>query len=147
VPFSNNQTPYILDKKVKSKATSTLKSAKKAQRGRDVHLYSFFNLASRWAWVFHATPRPFYPRERDTTSMAQKDVWDPRPVWTDEENIAPTGICSTDRPARIESLYRLNEFQMFILSNVTPQTRNNCFIKILLPHVEEYLPSSEVKIP
>jgi len=30
------------------------------------------------------------------------------PVWTGAENLAPTGIRSSDRPARSESLYRLN---------------------------------------
>jgi hypothetical protein len=30
------------------------------------------------------------------------------PVWTGEENLAPTGIRSPDRPARSESLYRLS---------------------------------------
>jgi len=32
----------------------------------------------------------------------------PRPVGTGAENLAPTGIRSTDRPARSESLYRLS---------------------------------------
>ena len=30
----------------------------------------------------------------------------PGPVWTDAENLAPTGIRSPDRPARGQSLYR-----------------------------------------
>ena len=29
------------------------------------------------------------------------------PIWTDAENLAPTGLRSPDRPARSESLYRL----------------------------------------
>jgi hypothetical protein len=32
--------------------------------------------------------------------------WAPGPVWTGAENLAPTEIRSTDRPARSESLYR-----------------------------------------
>jgi len=32
----------------------------------------------------------------------------PGPVWTDEENLTPTGARSSDRPALGESLYRLN---------------------------------------
>ena len=36
-------------------------------------------------------------------------MWAPGPVWTSAENLAPpTGIRSTDRPARSQSLYRLN---------------------------------------
>jgi hypothetical protein len=34
--------------------------------------------------------------------------WVPGPVWTAEEIFATTGIRSSDRPARSESLYRLN---------------------------------------
>jgi hypothetical protein len=33
---------------------------------------------------------------------------DPGSVWTDVENLAPTGIQSSDRPACNESLYRLS---------------------------------------
>jgi len=34
--------------------------------------------------------------------------WAPGPVWTCAENLAPTEIRSPDRPARSESLYRMN---------------------------------------
>jgi hypothetical protein len=34
--------------------------------------------------------------------------WAPGPVWTCAKNLAPTGIRSTDRPARRQSLYRLS---------------------------------------
>jgi hypothetical protein len=47
------------------------------------------------------------PRERDPVSIVQEAGWAPGPVWTDAENLAPTGIRSPDRPARSESLYRL----------------------------------------
>ena len=32
----------------------------------------------------------------------------PGPVWTDKENLSPTGIRSPDRPALSESIYRLS---------------------------------------
>jgi hypothetical protein len=48
------------------------------------------------------------PRERDPVPIVSEVGWDPGTVWTGEENIAPTGIRSPDRPARIESLYRLS---------------------------------------
>jgi len=38
----------------------------------------------------------------------QEARWVPGPVWTDAENFAPTGIPSSGRPARSESLYRLS---------------------------------------
>jgi hypothetical protein len=34
--------------------------------------------------------------------------WIPGPVWTGAENLVPIGIRSPDRPARIQSLYRLS---------------------------------------
>ena len=33
-------------------------------------------------WVVNATPRPFYPRERDPVPIVQEAGWAPRPVWT-----------------------------------------------------------------
>ena len=35
----------------------------KAQKGVEVQLYSFFNLAVTWGWVVNATPRLLYPWE------------------------------------------------------------------------------------
>ena len=58
--------------------------------------------------MVYATPRPLYPRERDTAPTVQEAGWAPGPVWTGAENLAPTGIRSPDRPARSESLYRLS---------------------------------------
>jgi hypothetical protein len=55
-------------------------------------------------WVVNATPRLLYPRKRPDTHCR----WAPGPVWTGAENLTPTGIQSSDRPARSESLYRLS---------------------------------------
>jgi len=59
-------------------------------------------------WVANATPRPLYPRERDSGPFVWEAAWAPGPAWTGAENLAPTGIRSPDRPARSESLYRLS---------------------------------------
>ena len=59
-------------------------------------------------WVVNATPRALYSREKDPVPIVQEAGWVPGPVWTGEENLAPTRIRSTDRPARSESLYRLS---------------------------------------
>jgi hypothetical protein len=40
--------------------------------------------------------------------IVQDAGWAPSSVWTGAENLAPTGIRSLDRFARIESLYRLS---------------------------------------
>ena len=39
-------------------------------------------------WVVNATPRPLYPRDRNPVPIVQ-DGWDPGPVWTGAENLAP----------------------------------------------------------
>jgi len=52
-------------------------------------------------WMFNATPRPLYPRERPGTHCTGGWVG---PVWTGAENLASTEIRSPDRS---ESLYRL----------------------------------------
>ena len=44
---------------------------------------------------------------KDPVPIEQEAGWAPGPVWTGAENLAPTEIRSVDRPARIQSLYRL----------------------------------------
>jgi hypothetical protein len=63
-----------------------------------------------------STPRPgrFAPGN-DSVSIVQEAGWAPGPVWTDAENLAPTGIRSPDRPARSESLYLLSYPGPYIL--------------------------------
>jgi hypothetical protein len=55
-----------------------------------------------------STPRPgrFTPG-KDPVPIVQEAGWASGPVWTDAENLVPTGIRSPDRPTRSESLYRL----------------------------------------
>jgi len=59
-------------------------------------------------WVVNAMPRPLYPLERDPVPIVWEAEWAPGTVWTGAENLPPSGIRSPDRPARSESLYRLN---------------------------------------
>ena len=56
------------------------------------------------------TPRSvhFTPGKETPLPIIQEAGWSPWSVWTDAENIAPTGIRSADFPARSESLYRLH---------------------------------------
>jgi hypothetical protein len=53
------------------------------------------------------TPRPLINPGKDPVPIVQEAGWAPGPVWTGEENLAPIGIRSPDRPARSQSLYRL----------------------------------------
>ena len=44
----------------------------------------------------------------DQVPIVQEAGWAPGPVWTGAENVALTGIRSSDLPVRSESLYRLS---------------------------------------
>jgi hypothetical protein len=60
---------------------------------------------SRTAWYGWFS---LYSQKTDPVPIVYEAGWDPGPVWTGVENLAPTGIQSPDRPARSESLYRLS---------------------------------------
>jgi len=70
--------------KLQVKYSSPYNRPRRSRWGVEAQLYSFFNLDVRWRWVFNATPRPHYPRERPGTHCI-KDWVGPRPVWTDAE--------------------------------------------------------------
>jgi hypothetical protein len=57
--------------------------------------------------VVNGAHRPVYPREKDWVHIVQETVWTPGPVWTGAANVTSTGIRSSDRPVRSDSLYRL----------------------------------------
>ena len=48
------------------------------------------------------------PPGKTRVPVVQEAGWATGPVWTDGENLAPTGIRSPDRPVRSESLQRLS---------------------------------------
>ena len=56
------------------------------------------------------SPRPgrLYPK-KDLVPIVQEAGWVSEPVWIGGENLAPTGIRSSDLPARSETLYRLRQ--------------------------------------
>jgi hypothetical protein len=85
----------------------TLEQNVKAQRGSQ-GIRLLFNFGARWGWVINATPRPFYPRERDPVPIVQEAVRASGPVWTGAENLAFIGFQSPDRPPHSESLFRLS---------------------------------------
>jgi hypothetical protein len=75
--------------------------------------------------VVSSTPRPQFTLGKDPVPTVKEAGWAPGPVWTGEENLAPTGIRTPDRPARSQSLYRLsylvhtnrNEYQEYFLGS------------------------------
>jgi hypothetical protein len=52
-------------------------------------------------------PSHFTTQEIDLKLTVQEAGWDPPPIWTVAENLAPTKIDSPDRLASSESQYRL----------------------------------------
>ena len=66
----------------------------KAQRGSRGIVLLFFNLGTRWGRVVNTTPRPLYPRCRETVPILQEAVWALGTKWTGTENLAPNGIRS-----------------------------------------------------
>ena len=67
-------------------------------------------------------PAAIYPG-KDPVPIVQEAGWSPGTVWTCEENNAPTGIRSSDRPARSQSLYRLR-YRTHDLNVGHPETQN-----------------------
>jgi hypothetical protein len=63
---------------------------------------------TRRGWGVSVTPRPLFIPGKDSVPIVQEAGWAPRPVWTGAENLAPTRIRFTDRPAPSQSLYRLS---------------------------------------
>ena len=96
------------------KVKCTLVQALMFCTGRMVHRGSrgidllFHDHGTRRGGRVGVTPRPIFTRGKDTVPIVQEDEWAPGPVWTDAENLAPTGIRSPDRPARSQSLYQLS---------------------------------------
>ena len=91
----------------------TLVQALRLCTGRTTHWESrsiallFLDHGTRRGWD-SATLRPLFTPRKDPVPIVHKAGWAPGPVWTDAENLAPTGIRSPDRPSRSQSLYRLS---------------------------------------
>ena len=110
LPFRNTvkvpeDRPQTSTARFHTKGKFTLEQATKAQRGRSCIVLLFLQpLGGGW-WT--TRPGRLTPG-KDPVPIVLETGWAPEPVWTDAENLASTGIRSTDRPARSESLYRLN---------------------------------------
>ena len=99
---------------VKEKVKVTLVQALRLCTGRTAHRGSrgialpFIDQGTRKGWGVSVTPRPLFTPGKDPVPIVQEAGWAPGPVWTGAENLAPTGIRSSERPARSQSLYRLS---------------------------------------
>ena len=99
---------------VKLKVKCTLVQALRLCTGRTAHRGSrgiallFLDHSTRRGWRVSVTPRPHFTSGKYPVPIVQEAGWAPGPVWKGAENLAHTGIRSTDRPARSQSLYRLS---------------------------------------
>ena len=86
------------------------------------------------------TPRPgrTLPPGKRPGTIVQEAGWAPGPVWTAAGNVARAGIRSTDRPARVQSLYRLGHPGPYLnlinrINEFSPQTRHFLNLILMLP--------------
>ena len=67
----------------------------------------FLDHGTRRGWGVSVTPRPLFTPRKDPVPTVQEAGWASGSVWRGAENLANTGIRSSDRPARSQSPYRL----------------------------------------
>jgi hypothetical protein len=90
-----------------------------AHRGsRGIIALPFYDYGTTRGWGVSVTPRPLFTPGKDPVPIVHEAVWAPGPVWTGAENFASTGIRSSDRPARSQSLYRLSYPILFQLTGI-----------------------------
>jgi hypothetical protein len=79
----------------------TGRTAHRGSRGIDL---LFHDHGTRREWGVCVTLRPLFTPRKDSVPTVQEAGWVPGLVWTGAENLAPTGIRSTESPARSQSL-------------------------------------------
>jgi hypothetical protein len=99
---------------VKVKVKCTLVQALRICTGRTAHRGSrgtalpFHDHGTRGLWGVSFTPRALFTPGTDPVPLVQEVGWTPGPVWTDAENLVPTGIRYPHRPAPSQSPYQLS---------------------------------------
>ena len=113
-PEAGGQSQYKTACEVKTKVKCTLVQALSLCTGRTAHRGSrgitlpFLDHGTRRGEGLASRPGRSLTPEKDPIPIVQEAGWVPGPVWTDAENLAPTGIRYPDHPARSQSLYRLS---------------------------------------
>ena len=108
--WSHNEWSFVGKENLKYTLVQALRHCK----GRTAHWGSrgialpFLAHGTRRGWGVSVTSQPLFTPGREPVSIVQEAGWVRGPVWTGAENLAPTGIRSSDRPARSHSLYRLH---------------------------------------
>ena len=98
----------LLEVKVKCTLVQalTLCTGRTAHRGSRGIALPFHDHDTRRGWGVSVTPRPLFTPGKDPVPIVQEAGWAPGPVWTGAENLAPTGIRSTDRPIVIRKVVK-----------------------------------------
>ena len=104
---TEQKSTLALPEKGKGKGKVHHRSGHEGPDGEQKYSFTLSVTSAQLGWVFNATPRPLYLRERAGIHCIGGGVG-PGPVWTVAENLARNGTQSPDRPARSESLYRLS---------------------------------------
>ena len=114
-------TPTCKKVKVKCPLVQALRfcTGRTAHRGSTGIDLPFRDHGTRRGWGVSVTPRPLFTPGKDPVPFVQEAGWAPETVWTGAENLPTTGIRSTDRPARSQSLYWLH----YPAHNTSKQTR------------------------
>ena len=102
--FVNTLKHQIIWIKVKIKCTVVqalrLCTGRTAHRGSRGIALLLLDHGTRRGWVINFTPRPRFPPGKDPVPIVQEAGWTPGLLWTGVENLVPTEIWSSDRPAR-----------------------------------------------
>jgi len=77
------------------------------QRVDRIKTVFFHDRGTRSGWVVSSTPRPYFITGKDPAPILQKVGWAPGSVWTSGKS-RPRRDSIPDRPARKQSLYRMN---------------------------------------
>jgi hypothetical protein len=87
--------------------TLRLCTSRTAHRGSRCIALLFYDHGTRRGEGSASRPGRSLPSEKNLLPIVQEAGWPPGPVWTDAENLASTGIRSSDLPSRSQPLYRL----------------------------------------
>ena len=112
----------VIQSKGKLKVKCTLVQAVRSIGGVQVQLHPFMTTALEEGEGSASRPGRFLPPGKTLYALYRRTEWAPGPVWTGAENLAPTGIRSSDRPAHSHSLYRLR-YPDHIIQSTIPRIR------------------------
>jgi len=115
-----------------------------AHRGNRGIAVPFLDHGTRRGWGVSFTSRPLFTPVKDPVPIIQEAGWAPGPVWTSAENLALTGIRTPGRPARSQSLYRLNYPGPHVLLKWTLEVAECGLDGIIL--AQEKIPTVEVDV-